>query len=140
MGHREAPRRLLVSVARSDKKDSALPFNDFRVAPVPAPWMNQIRNMLYFLANPSAHPLLNWGPVTMLTLTLDWMHCKYLGSDKLLYDGVFHVIIYKLLSGIAQQNMVPTWNLLKQIYGDLGTKNRFRRPPCSSGTLLGSLS
>ena len=50
----------------------------------------------------------------MLTLTLDWMHCKYLGSDKLLYGGVFHVIVYKLLSGTAQQNMVQTWNLLKK--------------------------
>ena len=66
------------------QRDSALPFNDFRVAPVPAPWMNQILNILCFLANPSAHPLLNCGPVTMLTLTLAWMHCKYLGSDKLL--------------------------------------------------------
>ena len=97
------------------QKDSALHYNDFRVAPVPAPWMNQIRNVLYFLANPSDHPLLNWGPVTMLTLTLDWMHCKYLGSDKLLYGGVFHVIVYKLLPGTAQQNMVQTWNLLKAI-------------------------
>ena len=95
------------------QKNSPLPLNDFRVAPVPAPWMHQIRNVLYFLANPSAHPLLNWGPVTMLTLALDWMHCKYLGSDKLLYGGVLHVIIYKLLSGTAQENMVQTWNLLK---------------------------
>ena len=52
------------------QKDSALAFNEFRVAPVPAPWMSQIRNIEYFLANPSAHPLLNWGPVSMLTLTL----------------------------------------------------------------------
>ena len=96
------------------------------MAPVPAPWMNQIRNMLYFLANLSAHPLLNWGPVTMLTLTLDWMHCKYLGSDKFLYGGVFHVIIHKLLSGTAQENMVQTWNLFKQSYGTLDTKSRYR--------------
>ena len=70
---------------------------------------------MYFLANPSAHPLLNWGPVTMLTLTLDWMHCKYLGWGKLFYGGVLHVIIYKLLSGTAQENMVQTWNLLKKL-------------------------
>ena len=62
----------------------------------------------------------------MLTLTLDWMHCKYLGSDKLLYGGVFHVIVYKLLSGTAQQNMVQTWNLLKAIYDSLNIQTRYR--------------
>ena len=69
LGSREPLRRLLVSVGRSDKKARHYLSTTF---------------VMDFLANPSAHPLLNWGPVTMLTLTLDWMHCKYLGSDKLL--------------------------------------------------------
>ena len=107
------------------QKGSALPLNDFRSAP-PAPWMNQIRNTEYFRRHPSAHPLLNWGPITMLNLTLDWMHCKYLGSDKYLYGGVLHVIMYKLLTGTAQANMVQTWNNLKQIYADLDIKARYR--------------
>ena len=56
---------------------------------------------------------------------LQWeMHCKYLGSDKHLYGGVFHVIIHKLLTGTAQQNMVHTWNILKQIYDTLDIKTR----------------
>ena len=56
---------------------------------------------------------------------LQWeMHCKYLGSDKHLYGGVLHVIIHKLLTGTAQQNMVHTWNILKQIYDTLDIKTR----------------
>ena len=56
---------------------------------------------------------------------LQWeMHCKYLGSDKHLYGGGLHVIIHKLLTGTAQQNMVHTWNILKQIYDTLDIKTR----------------
>ena len=58
---------------------------------------------------------------------LQWeMHCKYLGSDKHLYGGVLHVIIYKLLPGTAQEHMVQTWNNLKNIYADLDIKARYR--------------
>ena len=111
LGSREPLRRLLVSVGRSDKKARHYLSTTF---------------VMDFLANPSAHPLLNWGPITMLNLTLDWMHCKYLGSDKYLYGGVLHVIMYKLLTGTAQANMVQTWNNLKNIYADLDIKARYR--------------
>ena len=55
-----------------------MPFDDFSIAP-PAPWMSEIRNIEYMLANPAIfpNPMYNIPGVTPLTVCIDWMHTKF---------------------------------------------------------------
>lgn len=39
--------------------------------------------------------------VSICTLALDWMHCKYLGSDMYLYGSILYLLVFQILKGAS---------------------------------------
>ena len=61
-----------------------------------------------------------------LTVCVDWMHTKYLGTDLYLTGSVLFVMVHHLLPGTLDDNLAAVWTLIKIKYRELGVKNQYR--------------
>jgi hypothetical protein len=72
-------------------------WTDFRSNPL-ASWFHRIHLSRAWLAlNPVRHPLLMLPGVSIMTLAPDWMHIKYLGTDKSVYGSILYILCFVLL-------------------------------------------
>ena len=106
----------------------ALPFDDFSIEP-PAPWMSQIRNLEYMLGHSAIfpNPMYNIPGVTPLTVCIDWMHTKYLGTDQYFPGSVLFTLCHFLMHGVsAAANCAEIWKHVKAEYRIRKTPTRYR--------------
>ena len=76
------------------------PWSDFRDDP-PAEWMLDIWMPVDWKMNTVPNnALLRLSFVSILTLQPDWMHLKYLGTDKYFYGSVLALMVFYLLPGL----------------------------------------
>lgn len=76
------------------------PWSDFRSPG--SEWMTRIYGGDQWLGlNPpdQRQPLLTLPGVTILSMAVDWMHCKYLGTDQYFLGSVLFLMVYHLLPG-----------------------------------------
>ena len=57
---------------------------------------------------------------------LDWMHCKYIGSDQYMLGSVLWILCFLVLPGAAEDNVKTCWSFIKLYYKLHRTKVRYR--------------
>ena len=105
-----------------------MPFDNFSTDP-PAPWMSQIRNVDYMLDHPESftNPMYRIPGVTALTVCIDWMHTKYLGTDQYFLGSVLFTLCHHLLpTGTPEANCAWIWKHIKAEYRARNTTTRYR--------------
>ena len=105
-----------------------MPWNDFRLAPM-APWMSLIRNVAYMKANPHLfpNPMYDIPAVSPMTVCIDWMHTKYLGTDQYFLGSVLYVLCTFLMpSAKPEENCAKIWQDVKTEYTARSTPSRYR--------------
>ena len=63
--------------------------------------------------------------VTVLSVYPDWMHCKHLGTDKVLHGSMLWMLVHWVLGGSAEQNLQIVFKDVERIYKEDKTPNRF---------------
>ena len=62
--------------------------------------------------------------VTGCCVTLDWMHCKYLGSDMWCYGAIFWLLCHTMLVADPLANLLQLWTEMKSFYKQLGVRHK----------------
>lgn len=89
-----------------------------------APWTTELWTAITWFAWPdrSMCPIFSLPGVSVLTVALDYMHCKYLGSDMYMYGSVLFVLVYFVMqSDDPLENLLSAWAFMKSVYkaGDI---------------------
>lgn len=58
-------------------------------------------------------------------IMLDYLHCKYLGSDQYQYGGLLYYMTYFLLPEAAWSNLQCIWSKIKFYYKELKVKHQY---------------
>ena len=108
--------------------DGFFAFDDFEIAP-PTPWMQAKYDIEYFMARPEIfpNPMYKIPGVTPLTVCIDWMHTKYLGTDQYFLGSVLFTLCNNLMThGSAEANCAQLWKHVKAEYKARNTPTRYR--------------
>ena len=73
----------------------------------------------------STCPLFSVPGVSICSVAIDYMHCKYLGSDQTQYGGVFYLLCFHTMAGSPLQNLGQLWEDLKGLYRSLDIKHQY---------------
>ena len=98
---------------------------DFRPT---APW----RGLLWTAAEwrawdqRSRSPLFSMPGFSPHLIALDWLHCKYLGHDMLVYGSVLSLLVRHVIAGDPLENLKLIWADIQQYYKDFNVPSRFR--------------
>ena len=57
----------------------------------------------------SRSPFFSLSYTSALTVCLDYLHCKYLGSDQYQFGAVFEVLVRFVLPGAPDENLERVW-------------------------------
>ena len=110
-------------------RHGGIPWYDFSLAP-PAPWMTQFRDVQYMLDNHDLFPnaMYTIPGVTPMTVCIDWMHTKYLGTDQYFLGSVLWVLCNLLMDEGHNdtENCKHLWTKIKREYRARGTTSRYR--------------
>ena len=100
-----------------------MPWTDFRDN---ADWMSHIWGGLeWLLATENNHPWFTLPAVTILTVFPDYMHTKFLGTDRFVYGAILFMICYMLLPGTPEGNLAAVWSKIDAYYRRYNVKNRY---------------
>ncbi|OLP84827.1 hypothetical protein AK812_SmicGene34259 [Symbiodinium microadriaticum] len=66
------------------------------------------------------------GGITALAVGLDWLHCKYLGTDMHVYGSILKLLCFFILPSSAINNLQTVWGDIKSFYKELGTPVRYK--------------
>ena len=83
-----------------------------------APWVATcwtVRTWRAWLGR-SKHLVFGLPGVSVLSVTLDYMRLKYLGSDQQMFGSVFVLLVYDVLPGTPQANLDECWEFIKAFY------------------------
>jgi hypothetical protein len=64
--------------------------------------------------------------VSGVTVALDYMHSKYLGSDQYQFGSVLYVLCYMVLPNQPKQNLSQCWASILSFYKENNTKHRYQ--------------
>jgi hypothetical protein len=78
-------------------------------------WPNRSSNVLFQLAG-----------VTAVSIALDYMRCKYLGSDMYQFGSALYMLCYFVLTGAPLENVHTCWAFIKGFYKTHNTGSRYR--------------
>ena len=80
------------------------------------------------LARPLHFGLFSLFYTSALTVSLDYLHCKYLGSDQYQFGAVLEMLTRFILKGTPEANLATIWEALQKAYDRLRTplQSRFR--------------
>ena len=107
-------------------REGDMPWSDYRTDP-PAEWMqNMWGPEQYADAHPDRHPWLTLPGVTLLSVCIDWMHVKYLGTDQYFLGSVLYLLVFVLMGGEPATNLETVWNRVKEHYTQNRVTARFR--------------
>ena len=62
--------------------------------------------------------------VTILTVFPDYMHTKFLGTDRFVYGAILFVICYMLLAGTPEENLAAVWSKIDAYHRANKVQNR----------------
>jgi hypothetical protein len=85
-----------------------------------AKWLKQCWTAFEWLAweDRSKNPLFTLPGVTCLTVCLDYMHMKYLGSDQYQFGSVLYVLVFKVMKsqGSPLENLTRIHHVIRAFY------------------------
>ena len=76
--------------------------------------------------NRSQSPLFQFEGFSPFLISLDWMHCKYLGHDQQVYGSILSLLCRRVMPGDAVSNVKQLWNEIQAFYKDNNVPVRFR--------------
>ena len=94
-----------------------------------AQWTHEIWTAAEWLAWPgrSTCPIFSLPGVSVLTVALDYMHSKYLGSDMYMYGSVLFVLVHFVMQcEDPLENLLIAWDFMKAYYKANDIPYRFR--------------
>ena len=101
----------------ADCDDASLPWTDFRENA--AAWMTRIWTPAAWLAAfPEHHVIFDLPFVSILSIAVDWMHVKLLGTDMYLFGSVLWLLVYALLPHSPAENLDVVETMLLQYLAD----------------------
>ena len=74
----------------------------------------------------SPSPLFDLEYFSPWLISLDYMHCKYLGHDMLVYGSILSLLCNHMLPGDCHANLQVVWSDIKACYKGWGTPCQFR--------------
>ncbi|CAE8586409.1 unnamed protein product, partial [Polarella glacialis] len=84
----------------------------------PTEWLNW--------PNRSSNALFQLPGVTAVSIALDYMRCKYLGSDMYQFGSVLYMLCYFVLTGTPLENVHTCWAFIKEFYKTHNTGSIYR--------------
>ncbi|CAE7222134.1 unnamed protein product [Symbiodinium sp. CCMP2592] len=96
-----------------------------------ANWMSSVYSPVVWKALPAAEkstcPLFGMPWTSICNLEYDYMHCKYLGVDRLLYSAVLYLLVFQVLTfGSPEANMAWLWSQIQEHYKAFQVHARFQ--------------
>lgn len=70
-------------------------------------------------------PLFEAIGVTACSVSMDWLHVKYLGNDQYLYASIFHLLTFVILPQSPVANLQLLWKQMQMLYKSLGVVHRY---------------
>jgi len=70
----------------------------------------------WLLAHPEPHHLFRYAGISISFVYVDWMHTKHMGTDSWLYASVLWLLVYKMLPGSPDENLVQLWEQMRAFY------------------------
>lgn len=102
-------------------------WQDFRPT---ANWMSSLYSPATWKALPAAEkstcPLLHMPWTSVCNLEYDYMHCKYLGLDRILYSSILYLLIFHVLTGSPDANMSWLWAEIQRLYKQFDSHGHFQ--------------
>ena len=93
-----------------------------------AGWLNEIWEPSDWRAwdGRSMSPIFDLPWLSSANIFLDYMQCKFLGSDQYLFGSVLYLICFVILADNAKANLSKVWGWAKAFYKENKTKNKYR--------------
>ena len=93
-----------------------------------APWLGTIWRRAEWLAWDEKSPIAFFSlpGASCHMVSLDWLHCKYLGHDLYFYGSVFHLLCAFVLPADDATNLKTCWTFLKRYYKENNIPSPFR--------------
>ena len=88
-------------------RDGLMAWTDFRTDPMAAFFAAIYTATHWRTAVGNNHPMLGLPGVSVLTVYPDWMHIKYLGTDKYFLGSVLYLMCHVLLPGLSDGYLLP---------------------------------
>ena len=63
--------------------------------------------------------------MSILNVHYDWMHCKHLGADQYIYGSILWLLVYTVLGGSPEDNLVSIWDDIVEFYKSKGIPSRY---------------
>ena len=105
-------------------RDDNAPLFDFRVPE--AEWLQTLYDDVSWMAShPEACVLMREDYFTIYGLGSDFLHVKYLGTDRYFGGSVLWLLCFILLPGSAEENLDVVWAGITEHYRQHNTPNRF---------------
>ena len=102
---------------------SSIPWHHFSFA---AQWLDRIYTTTEWVASGAATAeIFKIEGVTNDSLYPDWMHAKYLGTDKVLGGSVLYLLVFFMLPNSVAQNLIIIWSDIQREYRLQTVKHRF---------------
>lgn len=100
-------------------------WKDFRLT---APWLQQLWKPLEWAAwaNRSKCSLFDIPGVSICSVALDYMHCKYLGCDQYLFGSLLYILCFIVLPETPKLNLAFCWQFIKKYQKDHHARVRYR--------------
>lgn len=70
-------------------------------------------------------PLFQAIGVTACSVSMDWLHVKYLGNDQYVYASVFHLLVFVILPHSPLANLQLLWKQMQGLYKSLGVVHKY---------------
>ena len=93
-----------------------------------APWVDTCWTVAKWFewVNRSMHIIFSVPGVSVLSVMLDYMHLKYLGSDQYQFASVFALLVHRVMPGTPQENLDSCWAFIQDFYRQHGTNYRYQ--------------
>ena len=89
-------------------------------------WYSFCSCLIYKPAGRKSFCLLEKLPgMSILNVFYDWMHCKHLGADQYVYGSVLWILVYKVLTLSAEENLKNLWDKVVKFYIDQKVPSRY---------------
>ena len=76
-------------------------------------------NNEWYAARPDRHRLFRIMGIGVTHVQYDWMHCKHLGTDKVVFASVLHILVFEVMGGDDPAANVDTlWGRIDKWYSD----------------------
>ena len=85
--------------------------------PSHAQWMTERWSSVeWSMLNPNCHPLLRLHHTGIENVSYDYMHCKHLGTDKIVYASAMFLLAFDILADDPETNFAAIWAYMEQWY------------------------